>query len=150
MLKSSDILKSTHDELQALYPDFPVYLDETKEGFTTPCFFLKLVSVRAPETRLRYKSTCSLFISFLCEKGKVDPLYIYDLKDDIYNMFWQGMKVKDRFLKFDSLKSESLGTESDSIQFQLDFTYLDIVEEKETDIKIMHIHGVEKYKHADI
>ena len=150
MLKSSDILKSTRDELKAKYPSYPVYLDETKEGFESPCFFLKLVSIRQPETRVRFKNTCTLYISFLCEKGKVDPLFIYDLKDDIYNTFYCGMQVKDRYLKFDSMHSESLGAESDSIQFELDFTYLDVIEEHETEWKIMHIHGVEKYKHADI
>ena len=47
MLRQVEILKAVQDKLKKIYP-LKVYLDEVKEDFETPCFFLKLIKTAIP------------------------------------------------------------------------------------------------------
>lgn len=127
-MKQADILKAVRNKLKALYPNYPVYLDDVLENFETPCFSLSLVCVTSPVSKTTYKNDCTLYITFLTEKGKVDALTLYDVKDKITASFWCGLQVQDRYFKFTSVSSETSGKDADIIYFNLPFLYLDGVD----------------------
>ena len=56
MIAVTNILESTRDKLKSL-KDIPVYLDEVKESFKSPCFFLKTIKTTVPEKEFLYKKT---------------------------------------------------------------------------------------------
>ena len=58
--------------MKGAYPDYKVYLEDVKDNFENPCFFLGLTSVVSQENTNLYKNNCTLHITFFTEKGRVD------------------------------------------------------------------------------
>lgn len=129
MLKQTDILISTRNELKKLYPNFLVYLDDTKEGFDSPCFFLKLLIVRSQQSRALFLNDCTLYITYFAQKNETSAVELYDIKDNILNQFFGGLQVNERYIKFETVSCTTDGNEADIINFDLHFKYYDSIDE---------------------
>jgi hypothetical protein len=140
MLKENEILEATKLKLKTIY-DYPVYLDDVKENFQAPCFFLKLIrSIRQDGLYTNY-NTCTLYIDYFPEySGDDGQLERYEVKDNVVELFYNGLQVADRHIKFGTISATTVGQDSDIIEISLPFSYYDAIQQNETDWKIGEIH----------
>lgn len=140
MLLQRDILEAVKEKLKSLprFKELKAYLDETKENFETPCFFLKLIKTTKPENARagRTQNECLLVITYFDAKDETDEseskaAEIYDIKDEITAAFWRGLKVKDRWIHFSEVTSDTDGDDADIIYMQLPFEYMDAEPDEE-------------------
>lgn len=148
MLKQTDILRATQEKLKKLYP-LPVYLDEVKEDFQTPCFFLKMIKRVQPHNINSNKclNECLLVITYFALKGTVQAVDLYDIKDSVAAAFWRGMQVGDRYIHFEEVKSDTDSEEAEIVYIQLPFTYYDSDSGDDEELpRIMKIYQSERIK----
>ena len=148
MLKQTDILRATQEKLKKLYP-LPVYLDEVKEDFKTPCFFLKMIKRVQPHNINSNKclNECLLVITYFALKGTVQAVDLYDIKDSVAAAFWRGMQVGDRYIHFEEVKSDTDSEEAEIVYIQLPFTYYDSDRGDDEELpRIMKIYQSERIK----
>lgn len=139
MVKESEILVAVRNQLKTVYPDYPVYLEETKENFKSPCFFLKMIRSTNMQNKFVNKNEINIYITFFAEKNKLDSLQLYDVKDTIIELFWQGMwvktkgKEKPRHFNLGPISVQTEGTEADIIYWDIPCTYIDSVKHPDED-----------------
>ena len=148
MLKQTDVLRAAQEKLKKLYP-LPVYLDEVKEDFQTPCFFLKMIKRVQPHNINSNKclNECLLVITYFALKGTVQAVDLYDIKDSVAAAFWRGMQVGDRYIHFEEVKSDTDSEEAEIVYIQLPFTYYDSDRGDDEELpRIMKIYQSERIK----
>jgi len=148
LLKQTDILRAAQERLKKLYP-LPVYLDEVKEDFQTPCFFLKLIKRVEPHNISSDKclNDCLLVITYFALKGTVQAVDLYDIKDSVAAAFWRGMKVCDRYIHFEEVRSDTDSEEQEIVYIQLPFQYYDSDGGEDEELpRIMKIYQSERIK----
>lgn len=148
MLKQTDILRTAQEKLKKLYP-LPVYLDEVKEDFQTPCFFLKMIKRVVPHNIQSDKNLndCLLVITYFALKGTVQAVDLYDIKDSVAAAFWRGMQVGNRYIHFEEVRSDTDSEEQEIVYIQLPFQYYDSDGGEEEELpRIMKIYQSERIK----
>ena len=130
MLMQSEILEAAKLKLKEII-SIPVYLDEVKENYETPCFFLKLVKHTRPDNEAanRYYNECLLGIAYFEQKGTVKASIFYDIQDAIIRKFWRGLKVGKRHIHFQELECDIVGQDGDIMSVALPFSYFDADED---------------------
>ena len=78
MLLQREILEATKAKLKDIprFQNLKAYLDETKENFETPCFFLKLIKTAKPENVMagRTENECLLVITYFDSNNSIGNL----------------------------------------------------------------------------
>ena len=136
MIKDLDILESVQRTLKEKFT-YPVYLQEVKEGFKTPAFFLKTMTVVTPQKENGVYKDTDLYITYVPQKQEASTA-IYAVLFSVEELFRDGLKVGDRFLSVISISEELIGTDNDGGRLTLSFQYYDAGEFK-TDEPIMEI-----------
>lgn len=148
MIAVTNILESTRDKLKSL-KDIPVYLDEVKESFKSPCFFLKTIKTTVPEKEFLYKTQLTLYITYYAKKGHNSALELLAIKDLVNYAFAKGIFVDDsnknkRYLRFASIENETIGKDADIVEFTLRTNYYERIEKDEPEL-IRYIHTNEEF-----
>jgi len=146
MLRQVEILEAVRNRLKKIYP-LKVYLDEVKEDFETPCFFLKLIKTVEPhDIRAdKYLNDCLLIITYFALKGTAQAADLYNIKDSVTAAFWRGMQVKDRYIHFEEVSSDTDTEEAEIVYIQLPFKYYDKDSGIDEELpKIFNIHQQER------
>ena len=140
MLTKIDIMHAVYDKIKSIYPDYEVYLDDTKRNFETPCFFLKLITIRTQEKERICYNDCTQYISYIPQED--DPaVSVIEVRDKIDNAFWRGFQVKDRFIHMTSISHQTVGEDSDIVEMSLSFAYYDADAEDDEDVVMMeHVY----------
>ncbi len=125
MIHDFDILQAVQQKLKERFP-YPVYLQEVKEGFAPPAFFLKTMTVATPQKENEVYRDTDLYITYLPKKQE--------------NLFRDGLKVGNRYLPVVSMSEELMGTDNDGGRLTLTFQYYDAREKEETAeiMKVLH------------
>lgn len=125
MIHDIDILQAVQQKLKERFP-YPVYLQEVKEGFAPPAFFLKTMTVATPQKENEVYRDTDLYITYLPKKQE--------------NLFRDGLKVGNRYLPVVSMSEELMGTDNDGGRLTLTFQYYDAREKEETAeiMKVLH------------
>ena len=150
MLTQIDILQAVRDILKTHY-DYPVYLDETKEGFESPCFFLKSNRLANLDNQCYELNNITIYITFYSEKGTLNAEELYILQDSLTSYFRSGFTVlKDnRYLLTKNLSLEIEGEDSDIIRLSFDVKYYDYLytkdKENEAYDRLNTLHLNERY-----
>ena len=84
-----DILSSVKDKIADIY-SYPIYLDETKEGFESPCFFLKAIRTSNRNNYNYQKNYVSVYVTFFSEKGTLLAEDLYEIQDKLIDTFTYG------------------------------------------------------------
>ena len=141
MLTQIDILSAIKDILTSKF-GYPIYLDEVKEGFESPCFFLKAIRTANRDNKCNQLNTIMIYITFFSEKGTLTAEELYNLQDLLTQCFISEFHVKkdDRYLQALNLNHEIDGEDSDIIIFSFDIRYYDCLYEKDnnTDQELMN------------
>lgn len=151
MLTQIDILQSVRDILKANY-DYPVYLDETKEGFESPCFFLKSIRLSNKDSKCYELNNITIYLTFFSEKGTLTAEELYIIQDSLTSYFGSGIKVNkdNRYLLTRNLSHTIDGEDSDIITFSFDIQYYDYLytkdKEDEAYEKLNTLHLNERLK----
>lgn len=146
LLKSTDVLLEVRNRLKSKY-DLSVYLDDSKENCDSPCFFLSMYVNRKQINRYLFKCNANLYITYFSEKNQTDSFEMYQIKDDIEEMFSTFLKVKDRCIKFYNLECETDGEDADIIYFTFKYEYIDnMLEDKEEHEITNHVFVTEVEK----
>ena len=67
MIHDLDILQAVQQKLKERFP-YPVHLQEVKEGFAPPAFFLKTMTVAMPQKENEVYRDTDLYITYLPKK----------------------------------------------------------------------------------
>lgn len=67
MIHDIDILQAVQQKLKERFP-YPVYLQEVKEGFRPPAFFLKTMTVASPQGRKEVYRDTDMYITYIPQK----------------------------------------------------------------------------------
>lgn len=151
MLTQIDILQAVRDILKTHY-DYPVYLDETKEGFESPCFFLKSNRLANLDNQCYELNNITIYLTFFSEKGTLNAEELYILQDSLTSYFGSGIKVNkdNRYLLTRNLSHTIDGEDSDIITFSFDIQYYDYLytkdKEDEAYEKLNTLHLNERLK----
>ena len=138
MIHDIDILQAVQQKLKERFP-YPVYLQEVKEGFTPPAFFLKTMTVATPQKENEGYRDTDLYITYLPKKQEASTA-IYAVLFAVENLLRDGLKVSDRYLSVVSISEELMGTDNDGGRLTLTFQYYDAQEKAETAeiMKVLH------------
>ena len=139
MLSEVDILTATKAALKSVRA-IPVYIDDYKENFKAPCWFVKLDTTRAMISKYRCRNVCSLMVTYFSQLNDTSALELYRLKSDIQDSLWRGLTVKDRHMNFDSVQSNIISDDADIVQTDLHFEYIDAVDDNESSCLIQHVY----------
>lgn len=144
-----DILTAVKTKLADHY-DYPTYLDEVKEGFQSPCFFLKAIRTTNRNNYSYQKNRVTIYITFFSEKGTLLAEELYTLQDTLFNSFTYGMYLlnNSRFIQTENLQAEIDGEDSDIVRLQFDVNYFDVYDiRSDTDYPKMNtIYTNERYQ----
>lgn len=147
MVPVANILNSTRDKLKNL-KDIPVYLDEVKESFKSPCFFLKTIKTTTPKKEFLYHTQLTLYITYYAKKNHNSAIELLEIKDLINYGFAKGIFVcgngEERYFRFFSIESETIGKDADIIEFTLRTNYYERIEKDEPEL-IRYIHTNEEF-----
>lgn len=150
MLTQIDILKAVRDILINHY-EYPVYLDEVKEGFESPCFFLKSIRLTNLDNKSYELNNITIYLTFFSEKGTLTAEELYIIQDSLTSYFRSGFTVQkdNRYLLTRNLSHEIDGEDSDIIIFSFDIQYYDYLytkdNENEAYEKLNTLHLNERY-----
>lgn len=138
MIHDIDILQAVKQALKERFP-YPVFLQEVKEGFKPPAFFLKTMTVVTPQKENEVYRDTDLYITYLPKKQEASTA-IYAVLFAAEDLFRDGLKVCDRCLPVVSISEELIGTDNDGGRLTLTFQYYDAQDKAETaDImKVLH------------
>lgn len=124
MLTKADIMHAVYDKIKKMYPQYEIYLEDSKRNFVTPCFFMKMISVRTPQKENMCYNDCTLYISYIPSED-APAINTIEVRDAIDNAFWRGIQVKDRFIHMTTMSHQTVGEDSDIIEVSLSFAYYD-------------------------
>ena len=150
MLTQIDILKAVRD-IQINHYEYPVYLDEVKEGFESPCFFLKSNRLTNLDNKSYELNNITIYLTFFSEKGTLAAEELYTIQDSLTSYFRSGFAVQkdNRYLLTKNLSHEIDGEDSDIINFSFDIQYYDYLytkdNENEAYEKLTTLHLNERY-----
>lgn len=132
MLTQIDILQAVRDILKAHY-EYPIYLDEVKEGFESPCFFLKSIRLSNQDSKCYELNNITIYLTFFSEKGALTAEELYFIQDSLTSYFGSGIKVNkdNRYLLTRNLSHTIDGEDSDIITFSFDIQYYDYLYTKD-------------------
>ena len=137
MIHDIDILQAVQQKLKERFP-YPVHLQEVKEGFTPPAFFLKTMTVATPQKENEVYRDTDLYITYLKKQEKSTAIYavLFAAED----LFRDGLKVSDRYHPVISMSEELMGTDNDGGRLTLTFRYYDAQKKAETAelMKVLH------------
>lgn len=138
MIHDIDILQAVQKALREKFP-YPVHLQEVKEGFTLPAFFLKTMTVATPQKENEIYRDTDLYITYLPKK-QAKSTAIYAVLFAVEDLFGDGLKVGDRYLPVVSMSEELMGADNDGGRLILTFQYYDAQEKEETAeiMKVLH------------
>jgi hypothetical protein len=142
-----DILQAVQAKLAKAF-NYPIYLDETKEGFQSPCFFLKAIRTTNRDNYTYHKNNVSIYVTFFSEKGTLLAEELYAIQDTLFTDFTYGFYLLNKrdFLLTENLHAEIDGEDSDIITFSFDVKYFDVNPSK-TEYEIINtLHLQERYK----
>lgn len=113
--------------------------DEVLEGFTLPCFFLKVKLTASQSAGIAtVRKSCRCIINFL---GEINENMIVrseeqkrDMAATLYKLFFRTLKVKDRHLLLTDQSDELGGENQDILIFTFNTEYFDGIEEEEKDV----------------
>lgn len=151
MLTQIDILQAVRDILHTHY-EYPIYLDETKEGFESPCFFIKSIRLSNQDSKCYELNNITIYLTFFSEKGTLNAEELYIIQDSLTSYFGSGIKVNkdNRYLLTRNLSHTIDGEDSDIITFSFDIQYYDYLytkdKEDEAYEKLNTLHLNERLK----
>lgn len=117
-------MSAAYSKIKKLYPDCKIYLEDSKRDFTTPCFFMRLISVRRQEKENLCYNDCTLYVTYIPSDGD-EAIETIKARDAIDNAFWRGFYVKDRFIHMGTIGHQTIGEDSDIAEIALSFAYYD-------------------------
>lgn len=139
MIHDLDILQAVQEKLRMKFPGCPVYLQEVKEGFTPPAFFLKSMTVATPlHDGMVYRDT-DIYITYVPRKT-IHTFVIFQALADTLELFMDGITVKARHISFSSITEELLGEANDGGQITLSFSYYETATKEETEELMLILH----------
>lgn len=126
-MEQLDILQAVQAKLTEAF-NYPIYLDETKEGFQSPCFFLKAIRTTNRDNHTYHKNNVSIYVTFFSEKGTLLAEDLYTIQDTLFTDFTYGFYLLNKrlFLLTENLHAEIDGEDSDIILFSFDVKYFDV------------------------
>lgn len=138
MIRAIDVLAAIRDTIKNKY-SCPVYLDEVTENFKTPCFFLQMRTTAAPAGPKQILHTCTAYVTYFPEK-KERARTLYEVKDTLVRLFWNGIAVGDRYIKFDAVHVETEGADADIVYVDLPFRYYEAIDTDDPPYTMQVIH----------
>ena len=151
MTHDIDILQAVQQKLKGRFP-YPVYLQEVKEGFRPPAFFLKSMTVATPQAPNRVYRDTDIYITYIPQKQAASTS-IYGVLAAVEDLFRDGIAVQDRFFAVHSMNGELIGADNDGGRLTLTVQYYDSADETETAerMKVLHqrFRGKETMKHEN-
>ena len=151
MIHDIDILQAVQQKLKERFP-YPVYLQEVKEGFRPPAFFLKSMTVATPQAPNRVYRDTDIYITYIPQKQAASTS-IYGVLAAVEDLFRDGIAVQDRFFAVLSMSEELMGQDNDGGRVTLTSQYYDSADETEAAerMKVLHqrYQGKETTKHEN-
>lgn len=151
MIHDIDILQAVQEKLKGRFP-YPVYLQEVKEGFRPPAFFLKSMTVTSPQGGQEVYRDTDIYITYIPQKQAASTS-IYGALAAVEDLFRNGIVVQDRFFAVLSMSEELIGQDNDGGRVTLTVQYYDSADETEAAerMKVLHqrYQGKETTKHEN-
>lgn len=137
MIHDIDILQAVQQKLKERFP-YPVYLQEVKEGFRPPAFFLKTMTVASPQGRKEVYRDTDMYITYIPQKQTASAS-IYEVLAAAEDLFRDGIAVQDRFFAVRSMNEELIGADNGG-RLTLTVQYYDSADETEAveRMKVLH------------
>ena len=129
MIHDIDILQAVQQKLKERFP-YLVYLQEVKEGFRPPAFFLKSMTVTSPQGGQGVYRDTDIYITYIPQKQAASTS-IYGVLAAVEDLFRDGIAVQDRFFAVASMSKELIGEDNDGGRVTLTLNYYDSAEEND-------------------
>lgn len=122
IIHSIDILEAVNKILKDNYK-YRIYLEDIKEGFDSPCFFLK-VQHRLTKTSANYcQNTVTVYIDYLPQKGELLAEELLEMAKSLTVLFYQGIQVQGRYFLTKNIQSELGSEDKDVLNLSFDIDY---------------------------
>lgn len=82
---TNDFTRAISKKLKNLYPTYKIYVDEQKQGFTEPCFFIEVVSNNS-DKKLYRRNQKEISYDVMCFMDKQDEEVTLEFQDIIDNL----------------------------------------------------------------
>lgn len=122
IIHSIDILEAVNKILKDNYK-YPIYLEDIKEGFDSPCFFLKVHHGLTQISANYFYNTATVYIDYLPPKGEELAEDLLDMAKALTELFCKGIVVQDRFFLVKNIQSELGSEDKDVLNFSFELNY---------------------------
>lgn len=122
IIHSIDILEAVNKILKDNYK-YSIYLEDIKEGFDSPCFFLK-VHHRLTQVSANYcQNTVTVYIDYLPQKGELLAEDLLEMAKSLTVLFYKGIQVQGRYFLTKNIQSELGSEDKDVLNLSFDVDY---------------------------
>lgn len=104
MLTYREILDIITIKLNSIYSDVDIYTTEQPQGFHESCFFVQMLPMTSVASNMTIDNK-RLMIE-VKYYGSTDRLEAYDKLDELLHTFVRGIKVQNRYLKYNNIDSD--------------------------------------------
>ena len=130
MLKQTAILSAISALIETEYA-YPIYTNEIVEGFSQPCFFIKLIKRTDTESLNTNSNALSIIITYFASPDTNKEIAYLDMTDDMNLIFDTGFQVSDRYLHVKNFTADRIGEKQDILQVTIQIDYFDNTNRKE-------------------
>lgn len=120
MAKLMELYRALDNVLSKSFPEIKIHSNDTKEGFSKPCFFTQIIPMTMDYETVNYMSNKTMIIiNYFSETGKeIDNL---KMQDKLIKAFGMTLKVNQRHFLCKNIRSEIVDS---VLQFRFDLDYL--------------------------
>lgn len=90
--------------LKSKFPECKIYDELVKQGFKTPCFFIKVIPITTQNLGIYKERTITIDIQYFSEDGTYEKNYI--VLEELENMFIGILNVEDRNFTIENAEHE--------------------------------------------
>lgn len=127
MISDLSLLQAVQQTLRTQF-DLPVYLQEVKEDFSVPAFFLKTMTVATPVREGQLLRDTDMYITYIPKKRESSTA-IYAVLFAVEGLFCRGVTVGNRHVSVESITEELIGEDADGGRVTLTVRYYDALPE---------------------
>lgn len=124
MLRQTAVIKAVTGLIKTKY-SYKIYTNEILEGFSQPCFFIKLIKRVDGETINFNSNSLSIIITYFASSEANKEIEYLNMTDDLNLLFDTGIAVGDRYLHVKNFTTDRIGEKQDILQATINIEYFD-------------------------
>lgn len=158
-MKAKELITACNAKLQELFPAYPIYGNDTYDGYERPAFFTELISREFARSSVSSMTVAYTYKLTFLETTHNEPLCL-DIIDTIQDSFGLTLKTASGYATVETIDFDWIDSNNDVLQITIDFASVTsirrpdvtapVMEVLDADISVNHVYTTAEMVIADI